>query len=57
MRRMNTHVHKNKGNVATFGSNVVTFPLSFNANVVTFQKVEVSTLRRSPEGLKSMSRR
>ena len=26
MRRMNTYVHKNKGNVATFGSNVVTFP-------------------------------
>ena len=26
MRRMNTYVHKNRGNVATFGSNVMTFP-------------------------------
>ena len=27
MRRMNTYVHKNRGNVATFGSNVTTFPI------------------------------
>ena len=41
-RRMNTYVHKNRGNVAMLGAKVATL----GSNVATFQNVEVSTLRR-----------
>ena len=62
MRRMNISIHKNMGNVATFG---LTSRLlkSYNANVAmlrynvaTFQKVEASTLRCSRKSLKATSR-